>query len=94
MKCGTPTALIFGLALASPTTAMAQHVDVSPGGVTVGVSRDRDRDRHHHPTADQHSRDHHDDRPEVRIERSGEHRHQVDRGERHHHDASRGDDRR
>ena len=37
VKHGMPTALISGLALAIPKTVMAQHVDVNPGEMTVGV---------------------------------------------------------
>lgn len=91
MKIGTPIALIFGFALAVPTAALAQHVDVGPGGVTVGVSRDRDHDRDRHQPAHENSRDHHHhDRPNVRVERGHEHHDHVDRGD-HHRDASRHD---
>lgn len=90
MKYGMLIALIFGFAIAVPTATVAQHVDVGPGGVTVGVSRDheRHRDRHHRP-ADEHSRDHHHDRPIVHERSRDHHHHNVDRGE--HHDASRRD---
>lgn len=93
MKYGMPIALLFGLAIAYPTASVAQHVDVSPGGVTVGVSRDHDRDRgnhHHHQPADRHSGDHHHDRPNVHVERGHDHHH-VDRDQHHHHGANRRD---
>lgn len=36
MKYLAPFALIFAFAIAVPTASVAQHLDVGPGGVSVG----------------------------------------------------------
>jgi hypothetical protein len=52
---------VIALALSYSPIARAQHVDVGPGGVSVGVSHDRDHDDHGHATVGQHHEQvHHD----------------------------------
>lgn len=89
MKYLAPFAVVFGIAVALPTVSVAQHLDVGPGGVSVGVNNGRDHDGDHHDRPviiDQRSHDHdHDhDHPVVRVER----------GHDDHHDDHRDDHRR
>lgn len=88
MKYLAPFALIFGFALALPTASIAQHVDVGPGGVSVGVSQGHDRDHHDRPVVEEHSHDRDHDHAVVRIDRDDHHdTHHDDT----HHDTHHGD---
>lgn len=92
MKYLAPFALIFGFAIAAPTPSLAQHLDIGPGGVSVGVNHDHhDRDHHDRPAVHDEHHDDGDHGPVVRIDHDHPDDHHGDRHDSHH-DSHHGED--
>lgn len=89
MKVLAPAALAFGIAIVAAAPASAQHVDVGPGGISVGGHADHDRDHHDHTVGQAPHDDH--DHSSVRIDHGHDDSHHDDHHEDHHADHGHGD---
>ena len=83
MKYLAPFVLIFGFAIAVPTASVAQHLDVGPGGVSVGVNQGHDRDHHDRPVVEERTHDRDHDHAVVRIDPPRDTHRGTHHGDRH-----------
>ena len=89
MKYVAPLAIVFGLSLALPTASMAQHLDIGPGGISVGEHHDHDAYHHDHVIVHEHDHDHdgyhHDHVFLHEHDHDGDHHHHIVVLHHHHH---------